>query len=667
MSDPTLARRLAGSSFLRADTLRQERGDDPVKGLERWLRNLQGWLPPRLMRRARINAFAARIAQVATELRERDDDGVREQFASSLRRLKLAQGDPQALAAVFACVGEGSRRTLGMWPHPVQFAGANVLLGGRLAEMQTGEGKTLVAALAATVMAGSGAHVHVVSTNDYLAERDCEEMSPLFDFFGLSSGHVIGGMEAEDRQKAYRKAICYAAGKEIVFDYLKDRLAGHGLLPSRVSHVRQLFATADAGDALPLIPALHFAIVDEADSVLIDEARTPMILSREAPGVHEPEVLAWAIEQAALLQEGRDFSLDQTRQQVSLMPCATGHIAPPPDHVRPAWRSRQWQEMLIRQALTALHFYQLDQHYIISEGKVQIVDESTGRVMADRSWEQGLHQLIEIKEGLETTAGRETLTRMTFQRFFRRYYLLSGLTGTAAEAYRELWSVYRLKVCPIPPNRPNLRVRVRDACCASEAAKWIQVADDACAAAGRGQPVLIGTRSVEASESVSRELTARGVEHVVLNARQDAHEADIVRAAGGPGRITVATNMAGRGTDIKLGDAARSAGGLHVILTEFHDSARVDRQLLGRCGRQGDPGTTCAIVSLQDTLLKNEAASWRWVVKSTQGRSWQSHLLKWGVARAQRQAGRRAYRARLATLKQDQELNQLIGFAGKTL
>lgn len=667
MSDPTLARRLAGSSFLRADTLRQERGDDQAKGIEQWLRNLQGWLPPMLMRRKHINAFATHIAQAAAKVRDSDDNTVRERFTQSLQQLKSEPDDQQALASTFACVGEGARRTLGMWPHPVQFAGANVLLGGRLAEMQTGEGKTLVAALAATVMAGSGAHVHVVSTNDYLAERDCDEMSPLFSFFGLTSGHVIGGMEAEDRKKSYRQAICYAAGKELVFDYLKDRLAGHGLLSSRVSHVRQLFANSASSDTEPLIPALHFAIVDEADSVLIDEARTPMILSREAPGVHEPEVLSWAIEQAYALREGSDFSLDAQRHQVTLMSRAMEHINAPPDHVRPAWRSRQWQEMLIRQALTALHFYQIDQHYIINEGKVQIVDESTGRVMADRSWEQGLHQLIEIKEGLDTTAGRETLTRMTFQRFFKRYYLLSGLTGTAAEAYRELWSVYRLKVCPIPPHRTNLRVRLRDVCSSSEASKWRRVADDACAAASRGQPVLIGTRSVEASESVSRELTARGVEHVVLNARQDADEAEVVRAAGEPGRITVATNMAGRGTDIKLGDAARRAGGLHVILTEFHDSARVDRQLLGRCGRQGDPGTTRAIVSLHDTLLKHEHLSWRWAVKSMRGNKWQSHLLQWGATRAQRVAGRRAYRARMATLKQDQELNQLIGFAGKTL
>ncbi len=667
MSDPTLARQLAGSGFLRADTLRQERGDDPAKGVERWLRNVQGWLPPRLMRRGGIHDFAAAIVADADRLRAQDDEGVRACFRQTLQHLKTQPGDAKALVTVFACVGIGSKRALGMWPHPVQFAGARVLLTGRLAEMQTGEGKTLVAALAATVMAGSGAHVHVVSTNDYLAERDREEMSPLFDFFALDSAHVIGGMEADDRQSAYRKAICYAAGKEIVFDYLKDRLAGHGLLPARVSHVRQLLATQDAAASLPLIPALHYAIVDEADSVLIDEARTPMILSREAPGVHEPDVLRWAIEQAGALQPERDFTVDAAQHQVTLLPGALDRIAPPPAHVRPAWRARPWQEMLIRQALSAVHLYQLDQHYILAEGKVQIVDESTGRVMADRSWEQGLHQLIEIKEGLETTSGRETLARMTFQRFFRRYYLLSGLTGTAAEAHRELWSVYRLKVCPIPPHRRNLRVRLDDVCCRTEAAKWRLVADDACAAAARGQPVLIGTRSVEASESISRELAARGVEHLVLNARQDAQEAEIVRAAGEPGRITVATNMAGRGTDIKLKDPARRAGGLHVILTEFHDSARVDRQLLGRCGRQGDPGTTRAIVSLEDVLLRHEPVPLRWALARAQGLRWQRRLLHWCVRRAQSRAQRRAYRARLATLKQDQDLAKLIGFAGKTL
>lgn len=668
MSDPTLARKLAGHTFLRADTLRQERADDPTRGIERMLRGMSGWLPPRTLHRQRIDAFAARIGALAQGLRDMDQAAVQQRFRQAQTRLKARPQDEAELAEVFACVGEGSRRALGMWPHPVQFAGARVLLTGCLAEMQTGEGKTLVAALAATVMAGSGAHVHVVSTNDYLAQRDCEEMSPLFGFFDLASAHVVGEMDADERQQAYRHIICYASGKEIVFDYLKDRLAGHGLLPTRTSYLQRFFSS-DGGAAASraTIPALHFAIVDEADSVLIDEARTPMILSRESPGIHEATLLTWAIDEARRLQEGTDFKLDPANHDVQLQAHVVPGLGPLPEGIRGGWQSPAWREMLLKQALTALHHYQLDQHYIIAEDKVQIVDESTGRVMADRSWEQGLHQLIEIKEGLDTTAGRETLARMTFQRFFRRYYLLSGLTGTAAEAHRELWSVYQLPVRRIPPHRPNQRLRLLDQCCASLADKWVRVADDAMQAAAKGQPVLIGTRSVEASEKVSQELHRRGVAHTVLNARQDAEEADIVRAAGQGGRITVATNMAGRGTDIKLKDEARLAGGLHVILTEFHESARVDRQLFGRSGRQGDPGTTRAIVSVEDTLLAHEKGLAMYGLRQGTGETLTARLLAACVWMAQRKAQRRAYQSRMATLKQDQTLSQMIGFAGKTI
>jgi preprotein translocase subunit SecA len=498
----------------------------------------------------------------------------------------------------------------------------------------------------------------VISTNDYLAGRDCEEMSPLFAFFGLGGACVRSGMEADERRRAYRHAVCYVSGKELVFDYLKDRLAGHGVLPARVGLLRQLSAVEPAGEPPPLIPALHFAIVDEADSVLIDEARTPMILSREAPGVYEPELLRWAIGAAGTLREGVHYRSVSARE-IELLPGAAEHAGEVPPGVRPVWRSRPWRELLLRQALTALHLFHRDQHYILAEGKVQIVDESTGRVMADRSWEQGLHQLIEAKEGLELTQGRETLARMTFQAFFRRYYLLAGLTGTAAEAARELWSVYRLKVRRIPPHRPNRRRRHADRCLPTLQAKWHAVVDEAARMAARGQPVLIGTRSVEASEQVQAELQRRGLDHVVLNARQDKEEAGIVARAGEPGRVTVATNMAGRGTDIKLTPAAREAGGLHVILTEFHESPRVDRQLVGRSGRQGDPGSAAAIVSAEDGLFHTLPGPWKRLLARG---GW---LLRLAVRHAQARAERRAYRSRMQTLRQDRELNRLIGFAGR--
>lgn len=655
--DPTFVRALAGSGFRRADTVRDERGSERLHAAELFLRGLRGWLPPPREPRARIDAFGAAVGRVAEGLRALPDDAVAQRFREAVAALKAAGGlrdDAPALAALFACIGEASRRRLGLWPHPVQFTGARVLLSGRLAEMQTGEGKTLVAGLAATAMAGSGAVVHVISTNDYLARRDCEEMRPLFEFFGLGGGYVQGGMEPDERRAAYRHPVCYVSGKELVFDYLKDRLAGHGQLPARVTQVRALWAAggAAAPAPAPMIPAMHFAIVDEADSVLIDEARTPMILSREAPGLYEPEILAWAVQAAAALQRGRHYRFAGVRD-IELQPDAVDACPPLPAGVRAVWQARPWRALVLRQALTALHLYQRDQHYILADGKVQIVDESTGRVMPDRSWEQGLHQLIEAKEGVALTLGRETLARMTFQRFFRRYYLLAGLTGTAAEASRELWAVYGLRVCRIPPHRPNRRQRLPGRCLPTAADKWAAVADDALAAAARGQPVLVGTRSVEASEQVAAQFVQRGVPHVVLNARQDAEEARIVAAAGVAGTITVATNMAGRGTDIKPDAAAKAAGGLHVILTEYHESPRVDRQLVGRSGRQGDAGSARAIVSREDGLFHDLPQRGRWLP------------VGWAVRWAQARAERRAWRTRMQTLRQDRELHKLIGFAGR--
>jgi preprotein translocase subunit SecA len=668
--DPTFVRQLAGSSFRRADTLRDERDAEPGHKVEQFLRNMSGWWPPGRESRRDVAVFDTAIAQCAAELRKIPDVRIAERFRDELQAMKAANeglhGSPH-LAPLFACVGEASRRVLGMWPHPVQFMGARVLLSGRLAEMETGEGKTLVAAMAATAMAGSGAVVHVISTNDYLAQRDCEDMRPLFVFFGLTGAFIQSEMEPEDRRGAYRHSICYVSGKELVFDYLKDRLAGHGTMLTRVGQLRHLWAAGmpSGGQAEPLIPALHFAIVDEADSVLIDEARTPMIISREAPGLYEPAILQWAIGAANVLRRNVHFRITDARE-LEILPGALQVCPPLPAGARPVWKSPQWRTLLIRQALTAIHLFLKDQHYILADGKVQIVDESTGRLMPDRSWEQGLHQLIEVKEGVEITQGRETMARMTFQRFFRRYFLLAGLTGTASEASREFWSVYRLKVRRIPPNRPNQRCRLPDRCVADAAQKWKYVADTACAAASHGQPVLVGTRSVEASERVAQELTRRGVDYVVLNARQDAEEASIVAQAGQCGRITVATNIAGRGTDIKLTGEALAAGGLHVVLSEFHESPRVDRQLFGRSGRQGQVGSVCAVVCAEDMLFDALPGWWRSGLRWPEGPV-QRRMLRLAVRWAQTRAERRAYKMRMQTLRQDRELHRIIGFAGRTI
>lgn len=677
--DTTLLRGLAGPEFRRGNLLRDERdSNEEPSTVERWLRDQQGWWPPRRVSRRAVTAWGAQVDHAVQDLRDRDDLALRQAFQlamESLKRTPLADGPAARLQA---CIGEASRRHLGLWPHPVQFMAARILMSGRLAEMQTGEGKTLVAALAATALAGSGAQVHVISTNDYLARRDCEEMGPLFAAFGLGSACVVEGMDRPERCAAYRQPICYVSGKELVFDDLKDRLAGHGRVAAGVARLQALWrapAGTSAGEAAslqcnepddgPVIPALHFALVDEADSVLIDEARTPMILSRQAEGPYPPALLNWAIEQARCLRAGSDYRIDLQRRQVELLATALDACQPMPQEVGAVWRSPLWRGLVLRQALSALHLFRLDQHYILQEGKVQIVDESTGRVMADRSWEQGLHQLIEVKEGLALSASRETLARMTFQRFFRRYYLLAGLTGTAAEAHREFWTVYRLVIARLPPHRPNRRRRLPDLCASAPMQKWLAVAQEAGRAAAQGQPVLIGTRSVEASEQVSAVLTCQGLPHVVLNARQDSDEAHIVAAAGQSGRITVATNMAGRGTDIRLSASAREAGGLHVILTEYHESPRVDRQLFGRSGRQGDPGSVRAVACVTDAIFAEHARGWGRLLAWSRPVWLRRPVLRAVLCLAQSRAERQARRVRLQTLEQDRRLQSLIGFAGE--
>jgi preprotein translocase subunit SecA len=390
-----------------------------------------------------------------------------------------------------------------------------------------------------------------------------------------------------------------------------------------------------------------------------------MIISRETEGAVEKAVIGWAMSEARKLEEGTHYRITADRQ-LELLPAGSDVVGEPPKGVQPIWFSRRWRNALMQQALTALHLFRRDHQYIIADGKIQIVDESTGRVMPDRSWEQGLHQLIECKEGLELTTGRETIVRMTFQRFFRRYFLLAGLTGTATEAARELWSVYWLKVLRIPPNRPLMRKQLRSCCYANAEQKWERVADEVQAVFERGQPVLVGTRSVEASEALSDVLQKRGVTHVVLNARQDANEADIIKQAGRQGAVTVATNMAGRGTDIKLDPAATAVGGLHVILTEFHFSPRIDRQLFGRSGRQGDPGSARAIVAADDELFRRYAGSLSRLIRMGP-ESMQQYVLAAIVGLAQHSADRQERGARMQTLRADQTLHRLLGFAGRTL
>ena len=600
-----------------------------------------------------------------------DDDALRiraHPLRAALRRSGFA---PQPTAELFAVLREAASRVLDKRHYDSQVHAGWLLLQGTLAEMATGEGKTLAATLPACAAALAGLPVHIVTVNDYLAERDAAAMAPLYAFFGLRCAAIGHDLTRLQRREVYAGDVTYCSNKELTFDYLRDRTA----LGDRASTLHRALAqiagsrkpAAGGGDRITVLRGLSFAIVDEADSVFIDEARTPLILSATLErGVVGP-LVAWALQTAPQLQPGVDYQIEPALMRVRLTDALRDRLqAGELDGLAPDTSPREAAEKLV-QALSALHLYRLDQQYVVVDGKVQIVDESTGRVMPDRAWERGLHQMIEAKEGLEASSERATLARITYQRFFRRYLRLGGMTGTATEVATEIGRVYRLPVQRVPLNRRSLWSDHGTRCLPDAAAKWAAVVDSVRRCAQQGRAVLVGTRTVRSSEELSTCLTAAGIGHVVLNAKQDLEEAAIIAAAGHAGRVTVATNMAGRGTDIELDADLRERGGLHVILTEYHDSARVDRQLFGRAARQGDAGSGEAIVALDDELFHVHAP--RLVAALGRLMHPQRGLPRWALVLlrrvAQSAAEARSHSARMSSLKQDRRLASMLAFSGR--
>jgi preprotein translocase subunit SecA len=576
---------------------------EPVSNaVDRWLERRLGTLLSHLpLARLRLSLQAGRILRQEDAVAALTDEALRAEAGQLRARLLAHPSDRVALERAFALVREVSRRTLGKVHYKVQVMGALALYQGCMVEMATGEGKTLTAVPAAVVAGLSGLPVHVVTVNDYLAARDADELRPVFAFFGLTVGIIDSDMDGSARAAAYRCDITYISNKNLAFDYLRDRVAlrqRRGLGRRRATAL----VSGRADDGL-MLRGLAFAIVDEADSVFIDEARTPLILSSTSQDAEANALYATALSLARNLVQRRDFTVDAMNRAISLTAAGRARLAQAAGRLTGLWQVRRAREELVRQALSALILFESGRDYVVIDGKVQIVDEFTGRIMPDRSWQGGLHQLIEAKEGVEVTGAKETLARITYQRFFRRYGRLAGMTGTGMELAGEFRDTFGLRTLRIPTHRPGIRRHQATCFAPDETRKWALVAERVAARHARGQPVLIGTRSVEASERAAAAILARGLSPVVLNARQDSEEAEIIARAGDRGAITVATNIAGRGTDIKLGAGVADLGGLHVILTEFHESSRIDRQLYGRAGRQGDPGSTEAIVALSDELF----------------------------------------------------------------
>jgi preprotein translocase subunit SecA len=585
-----------------------------LRGLDHIFHRAVGWAKNKRRVLARLQLQAARIEQLEPEIHTLGADRFREEVAQARDLARLGRLEGAAMDRGMAIAREAAFRGVGLRPFVVQLIGALAMCEGLISEMATGEGKTLTASLAAGIWAWCGRPVHVITVNDYLVGRDAEEMRPVYEMMGLAVGHVVHETGADERFEHYRRNVVYITSKELVADFLRDQISLGSLRTATQTAVGMLIAPSQK--ARLMVPGLWKVLVDEADSLLIDEGVTPLIISNSPTEEGNATLYEHADALAAQLDAPRDFKIDWTLRMVDLTPTGQERLNEIARDDGGFWQGQRRREELVTQSLTARHCYLRDEHYLVTpESKVQIIDEFTGRIMADRSWRHGLHQAIEVKEGVTVTADKENLARLSFQRFFRQYPIMGGMTGTAWEARGEMWGIYQRPIVRIPTNKPCIRVHLPLRMFASMAEKWDAVVTRVAELNDQGLPVLVGTRSVLASEEVSRRLATLGRAHRVLNASQTAQEASIVAEAGQRGKITVATNMAGRGTDIKLARGVAELGGLHVIATEPHGSGRVDRQLFGRAARQGDPGCAQLFTCIEDDLFVRHTPrlrlSWR--------------------------------------------------------
>ena len=531
----------------------------------------------------RIRPTVDRVNALESSVSPLSDDRLAAKIAEFRQRVENGEPLDDLLPETFAVVREAGKRVLDMRPFDVQLMGGVILHEGRIAEMRTGEGKTLAATLPIVLNALTGRGVHLVTVNDYLARRDAEWMGRLYRALGMSVGVIVHGMDDTERQASYRCDITYGTNNEFGFDYLRDNMK------FRVEDMVQR--------------DLHYAIVDEVDSILIDEARTPLIIS--GPAEESTSFYARVNSVIPFLKKDTDFTVDEKARQVLLT-----EDAGIPKLERLLSVDNLYDpgniEVLhhVNQALKAHILFHRDVDYMVKDGEVVIVDEFTGRLMPGRRWSDGLHQAVEAKEGVKIENENQTLATITFQNYFRMFDKLAGMTGTADTEAAEFQQIYKLAVTIVPTNQPMVRQDLSDQIYRTEKEKFQAVLEEVKELHAQGRPALVGTVSIEKSERLSGLLTRHGVPHNVLNAKHHEQEAQIIAEAGQAGKVTIATNMAGRGVDIKLGEGVVGQGGLHIIGTERHESRRVDNQLRGRAGRQGDPGSSRFYLSLEDDLLR---------------------------------------------------------------
>jgi preprotein translocase subunit SecA len=640
------------------------------RGLDGWVHQLAGRWRERRFTRPDFAAQAERLSAEHATLARISDADLEARLDRHRREVRRHRHDClAAAAAALPAVAEVARRELRLDPYPVQFRGALALLHGTVAEMATGEGKTLTIALAAVPLGWTQLPVHVLTANDYLAKRDAANLAAYYRRCGLETGRVLAGMAPPERAEHYAAEVVYATAKEVLADFLRDRLILGPWQDATQRLARRHFRRPLPVTSRLVQRGLHHAIIDEADSLMIDEAVTPLIISREVDNRAMVDAVLAARALAAGLEPGLGFTLDERHREARLTAAGLEQIATEAARFDCAVMEHpHWRREMVETALRAEHYYHRDKHYVVQDGAVVIVDEFTGRLMPGRQWQQGLHQAVEAKEGVAVNRPTESIAQLSFQTFFRFFHHIGGITGTARECAREIWAVHRRPFVLIPRHRPERARRDRPRCFATAAERWDAVVAGITTAHATGRPVLVGTRSIVASEELARRLAAKLIPCQLLNAVRHLEEAEIIARAGRRGAVTIATNMAGRGTDIRLDEGVAALGGLLVLATEPHRSGRVDRQLFGRAARQGDPGGGVQFMSCEDELILDylPAVARRLLafllVRSAPGAQAAGAAgFRWAQCRAERAA----FRQRFAVLEQDKWIQENLN-AGRS-
>lgn len=617
----------------------------------------------RTQERAKLRRYtqAAESIQRAADAHAMSEDA---ELDAEIALLRNAFLNPEQAASddmrgrALALLSELAWREVGQRPYHVQLMAALAMLDEHVVQLAPGEGKTLTLSLVATLFAWSGKPCCVVTANDYLAARDAEDMQPLYARCRLSVTTVDGSVEPDAKRQRYAADVVYSTSKQLLADYLQDTLKAGGTLDRLSLVLKEITQRAYQ----PMMRGLHTAIIDEADSILVDEATVPLIISEARP---EPLLVAGveaAREAIKVLQPQRHYTIDRVFRDVIFNSAGKALVDAAADELPALWQHPERTEDILKQAILARDYYQRDVHYLVDDEKVVIVDESTGRVMPGRSWSGGLHQAIELKEGVPITDPNITRARMSFQNFFKLFHRLCGATGTLQNIESEIFIEYRRATLRIPSRLPSQLAVNSWRAYTNKTRKWAHLMGLIEELHAASRPVLVGTRNVVDSERLAVAMQERGLPFSLLNAKHHEHEAAIVATAGEPGRITIATNMAGRGTDIKVSAACLEAGGLVVVMVEPHESARVDWQLFGRAGRQGQPGMVIPLVALDDELIRLHLPAW-WLPVKVVGRIFPGMLINQVVRAAQKSAQKKAFRHRQRLNKLDIKSREAMSFA----